>query len=109
MVLLSTNRPPHTRISSLSLHDALPILEEDGKVSLYVGSSAVGQGVETILTQIAADAMELPFEAFKVFHGSTTYVKEGWGSYRSEEHTSELQSHVNGVCRLLLENKNRRK
>src|SRR4051812_49991302 len=29
-------------------------------------------------------------------------------SSRSEEHTSELQSHVNLVCRLLLEKKNRR-
>src|SRR5690242_21465401 len=28
------------------------------------------------------------------------------GSARSEEHTSELQSHVNLVCRLLLEKKN---
>src|SRR5690242_4514015 len=28
--------------------------------------------------------------------------------YRSEEHTSELQSHVNLVCRLLLEKKKRR-
>src|SRR5690242_21305304 len=28
------------------------------------------------------------------------------GSTRSEEHTSELQSHVNLVCRLLLEKKN---
>src|SRR5690242_21099664 len=28
---------------------------------------------------------------------------------RSEEHTSELQSHVNLVCRLLLEKKNRRR
>src|SRR5690242_13747346 len=27
-------------------------------------------------------------------------------SHRSEEHTSELQSHVNLVCRLLLEKKN---
>src|SRR5207237_7106840 len=26
--------------------------------------------------------------------------------FRSEEHTSELQSHLNVVCRLLLENKN---
>jgi carbon-monoxide dehydrogenase large subunit len=43
----------------------------------------VGQGVETILMQIAADAMELPLEAIRVFHGSTTYVKEGWGSYHS--------------------------
>src|SRR5690242_21502641 len=28
-----------------------------------------------------------------------------WWSDRSEEHTSELQSHVNLVCRLLLEKK----
>src|SRR5438477_5853804 len=28
-----------------------------------------------------------------------------WNSNRSEEHTSELQSHVNLVCRLLLEKK----
>src|SRR5260370_7931954 len=27
--------------------------------------------------------------------------------YRSEEHTSELQSHLNLVCRLLLEKKNK--
>src|SRR4051812_49717261 len=31
--------------------------------------------------------------------------QNGWG--RSEEHTSELQSHVNLVCRLLLEKKKR--
>src|SRR5690242_21570276 len=28
-----------------------------------------------------------------------------FGRFRSEEHTSELQSHVNHVCRLLLEKK----
>src|SRR5260370_9969531 len=31
-------------------------------------------------------------------------VGDGWDS-RSEEHTSELQSHLNLVCRLLLEKK----
>src|SRR5690242_21634791 len=31
-----------------------------------------------------------------------------WRRLRSEEHTSELQSHVNLVCRLLLEKKKRR-
>src|SRR2546426_6054797 len=30
-----------------------------------------------------------------------------WVSYRSEEHTSELQSPCNLVCRLLLEKKNK--
>src|SRR5690242_21585857 len=31
-----------------------------------------------------------------------------FGAYRSEEHTSELQSHVNLVCRLLLEKKKKK-
>src|SRR5882762_11130958 len=30
-------------------------------------------------------------------------------AYRSEEHTSELQSHLNLVCRLLLEKKKKKK
>jgi carbon-monoxide dehydrogenase large subunit len=59
------------------------VLEEDGTFSVYVGSSAVGQGVQTILMQIAADALQVPFAEVRVFHGSTTYVKEGWGSYHS--------------------------
>src|SRR4051812_50221408 len=33
----------------------------------------------------------------------------GPGRLRSEEHTSELQSHVNLVCRLLLEKKKKKK
>src|SRR2546426_8540560 len=32
-----------------------------------------------------------------------------WKSYRSEEHTSELQSPCNLVCRLLLEKKKKKK
>jgi aerobic carbon-monoxide dehydrogenase large subunit len=63
--------------------NARMLIEEDGMVSVYVGSSAVGQGVQTILMQIAADAMELPFDRVRLFHGSTSYVKEGWGSYHS--------------------------
>src|SRR5260370_28350830 len=37
---------------------------------------------------------------------SPTSALAHWG-LRSEEHTSELQSHLNLVCRLLLEKKNR--
>src|SRR5690242_21090917 len=35
-----------------------------------------------------------------------SYTYDASGNRRSEEHTSELQSHVNIVCRLLLEKKN---
>jgi aerobic carbon-monoxide dehydrogenase large subunit len=59
------------------------VLESDGSVSVYVGSTAVGQGVLTALTQIAADALELPMERIRLRHGSTAYVKEGFGSYHS--------------------------
>jgi len=53
-------------------------------VSLYVGSSSVGQGVETVFAQIAADALDMPMARInRVQHGSTTVVKQGYGSYSS--------------------------
>ena len=49
-----------------------------------VGSSSVGQGIETVFAQIAADALEMPMDRIKgVFHGSTDHVSEGFGSYSS--------------------------
>src|SRR5438477_3497589 len=40
-------------------------------------------------------------------NGHRWLVRGGAGRDRSEEHTSELQSHVKIVCRLLLEKKDR--
>jgi aerobic carbon-monoxide dehydrogenase large subunit len=37
--------------------EARLVLETDGFLSVYLGSSSVGQGLETIMTQIAADAL----------------------------------------------------
>ena len=58
-------------------------IEDDGNVTVYVGSTAVGQGLVTVLTQIAADALDVPMERIRIRHGSTTYLKEGFGSYHS--------------------------
>ena len=59
-------------------------IEADGSISLFAGSSSVGQGVETVLSQIAADALEVPMDRIgNVFHGSTDYVAEGFGSFSS--------------------------
>ena len=55
----------------------------DGGVDVFVGSSAIGQGVETIMAQIAADALGLPMERVEIMHGSTSYLREGFGSYGS--------------------------
>src|SRR5438477_8347121 len=43
---------------------------------------------------------------FGISHPCLTFDKWQVICVRSEEHTSELQSHVNLVCRLLLEKKN---
>jgi carbon-monoxide dehydrogenase large subunit len=60
------------------------VIEADGSISLYVGSSSVGQGVETVFAQIAADALEMPMERInRVLHGSTDYVAQGYGSFSS--------------------------
>jgi carbon-monoxide dehydrogenase large subunit len=59
-------------------------IEADGSISVFVGSSSVGQGVETVFAQIAADALEVPMERInRVLHGSTDYVSEGYGSFSS--------------------------
>jgi len=60
------------------------VLEPDGTVSVFVGSSAVGQGLETAFAQITADALEIPMDRIRgVFHGSTAFVREGFGSFHS--------------------------
>jgi carbon-monoxide dehydrogenase large subunit len=58
-------------------------VEKDGSVTLYTGSANVGQGLETTSLQITADALQMPLERLRIFHGSTTYVAEGFGSFHS--------------------------
>jgi carbon-monoxide dehydrogenase large subunit len=59
-------------------------LDPEGTVAVHVGSSAIGQGLETIFAQIAADALEVPIERIRgVWHGSTGLVREGFGSWGS--------------------------
>src|SRR2546427_11991662 len=52
-------------------------------------------------------AMEIIWGNRKLRAGDWKYLESFWGGspFRSEEHTSELQSQSNLVCRLLLEKK----
>jgi carbon-monoxide dehydrogenase large subunit len=58
-------------------------LEIDGTITVYVGSAAVGQGLETVMGQIAADTLGIALDQVRVLHGSTPYLKEGYGSFHS--------------------------
>ena len=58
-------------------------LHPDGTVTVRVGSSMVGQGLETVLLQITADALDLPMEKLTILHGSTDIIDKGFGSFHS--------------------------
>src|SRR5438876_6798346 len=75
------NNPATTEIYTLSLHDALPISQSE--------ESSFGD-----------DGLILADQALREFGHVHIGMRE-----RSEEHTSELQSPVHLVCRLLLEKK----
>jgi carbon-monoxide dehydrogenase large subunit len=63
--------------------NARMVIDADGGVTVSVGSTALGQGLKTILTQIAADALGLPMTRIRLLHGSTNLVEEGYGSFHS--------------------------
>src|SRR5690606_39920682 len=97
------------QICTLSLHDALPIsVHVDGesvKSCTVLAVQCDGQQVTTIEGLAAPDGTLHPMqEAFRQHHGlQCGYCTPGMVMARSEEHTSELQSRENLVCRLLLE------
>jgi CO/xanthine dehydrogenase Mo-binding subunit len=50
---------------------------------VYTGSVSVGQGVETILAQVCASHIGLPYERVTVVHGDTAVIPEGMGAFGS--------------------------
>src|SRR2546422_4763355 len=75
-----------TEIYTLSLHDALPIL------LVQVGLELVQEHREFGVVELAR-------------RGDVRGIDDHGAHARSEEHTSELQSRLHLVCRLLLEKK----
>ena len=57
--------------------------DERGGIELRVGASSFGQGVETGMAQIAAEALEIPPDGIVVRHGTTSLLPDGSGSYHS--------------------------
>src|SRR5207249_11350372 len=97
-----------TEIYSLSLHDALPIYRR----FIYVERLGVAMPIEkSELLQGTLDMLILKIVALGPVHGygisqRIRQISKEILQVRSEEHTSELQSRFDLVCRLLLEKKN---
>src|SRR5690242_21336422 len=88
-----------TETYTLSLHDALPILD------VFVLIEDENLRLESL--RIIED---LRWSGLTVDYSLTNAKSDKqFKRARSEEHTSELQSHVNLVCRLLLEKKKQKR
>src|SRR5207253_6116808 len=101
---MSINVTATTEIYTLSLHDALPILAGNGKAKTEAAGSStthcfcLTESVKHIRQELGADT-------FPGIGDDELGFAVGICQFRSEEHTSELQSRGHLVCRLLLEKK----
>src|SRR5690349_23593626 len=98
-LLMLVPAPPDT--NTLSLHDALPISRASSLGRRSSSPNPSARFVSSIWR--ASSSSGVPMNDAR--HMEDTNLALGFG--RSEEHTSELQSRRDLVCRLLLEKKNK--
>ncbi|MGB6939321.1 MAG: xanthine dehydrogenase family protein molybdopterin-binding subunit [Xanthobacteraceae bacterium] len=58
-------------------------IDASGEVVIYTGACDLGQGVETVLSQVVADALPVNIERVRVVHGDTAVIPYGLGSFAS--------------------------
>lgn len=70
--------------------------EEDGTVSLYVGTQSNGQGHETVYASFLSDQTGIPMEKIRVIQGDSDRIREGGGTGGSRSVT--VQTNVTLVA-----------
>jgi carbon-monoxide dehydrogenase large subunit len=59
------------------------MLRKDGEIDAFTGCSMVGQGLQTALTQLTADALGIELARVHVHNASTIDLDEGFGTFAS--------------------------
>ena len=58
-------------------------IKPDGGVEVITGVASIGQGVETVIAQICADALGVDYGTIRVIHGQTDRIARGMGAFAS--------------------------
>jgi carbon-monoxide dehydrogenase large subunit/6-hydroxypseudooxynicotine dehydrogenase subunit gamma len=58
-------------------------VDANGAVEVVTGAASVGQGVETVIAQICADALGVDYAGIRVVHGQTDRIEFGMGAFAS--------------------------
>ncbi len=70
--------------SGLGPFDTVKIeAKSDGSFEIVTGVASLGQGVETAMAQICADALGVNYSDIKVIHGQTDRIDKGMGAFAS--------------------------
>jgi CO/xanthine dehydrogenase Mo-binding subunit len=77
---------------------AMARLQSDGVVNILAGSTEMGQGVRTVLSQIAGEELTLPLDRIRV-HGADTKVTPYDSSTGSSRSTTCMGNAVQGAAR----------
>ena len=56
-------------------------VDATGAVEVVTGGASVGQGIETVLAQICADALGVDYRRVRVVHGRTDRIDYGFGAH----------------------------
>jgi aerobic carbon-monoxide dehydrogenase large subunit len=74
---------PSSRMPAGGWEYGMVRVEPTGKVTVYSGTSPHGQGEETTFAQIVAESLGISLDDVTVFHGDTSVVQHGIGTFGS--------------------------
>ncbi|MFL6824516.1 MAG: xanthine dehydrogenase family protein molybdopterin-binding subunit, partial [Xanthobacteraceae bacterium] len=70
--------------SGLGPYDGVRVsVDTSGTVEVVTGAASLGQGIETVVAQICADALGVDYQRVRVVHGRTDRIAFGMGAFAS--------------------------
>ena len=76
------------------------VFEENGRVSIYVGTQSNGQGHETVYAQFLSDQTGIPAHLIDVVQGDSDLIKQGGGTGGSRSVTTQNNATLATVAKM---------
>ena len=79
------------------------VFEQDGSVTIYVGTQSNGQGHETVYAQFLSDQTGIPADIINVVQGDSDLIKKGGGTGGSRSVTTQNNATLATVAKIIEE------
>ncbi|MGB7077302.1 MAG: xanthine dehydrogenase family protein molybdopterin-binding subunit [Xanthobacteraceae bacterium] len=75
-------------------------IDTSGMVEIVTGGASIGQGFETVMAQVAADALGVDYRRCRVIHGQTDRIAFGIGAHASRATVMTASATHIAACKL---------